>query len=246
MARVSFTSETEEILGRYAGSVFQDSYCGFQVRGLTTPRNPQTQLQQLRRGDFRYLSSAWRNLTSIQQSTWIAEAGTIPEALRLFIGSNINLNLIGQSIVYTFSAATTPGTLTLAINEVSDSTFIVQASGSPAIVPAGQTLLLYSTSDNSASALFNNPAAYQPITFYSAGSDFSSPVSIFAAWTAHYGLLRLDRHICIKTVLIDTTNGSRGGEVITCSMSAPPTTTYLINSDGTFIIDSDGTFIDAI
>lgn len=246
MARISFTSTAAEIVGRLAGSVFQDSNCGYQVRGLVTPRNPQTQLQQLRRGDFRYLSSGWRFLTSIEQGTWITEAGTIPEALRLFIGNNINLNLIGEDIVYTFVPGTTPGTFPLMITEVSDSTFFIQASTGTTIVPAGQQLLLYSTFDNSVSALFNNPAAYQPIAVFPAGIDFAGPIDVYTDWTAHYGVLRLNRHICIKTVLIDNSNGNRGGEEINCAMSAPPVTNYLINSDGTFIIDSDGTFIASI
>lgn len=243
MARIAFSSTGEEILGKLAGSIFQDSYGGYQVRGFYRPKNPQTQLQQLRRGDFRYLAAGWRNLSSPEQLTWINQAGTVPEALRLYIGSNINLNLIGLSIVSSYTAATTPATLPLVIVDCSDTVFTVQSSTLVTTVPAGQKLLLFATFDNSVSALFNNPSAYQPIIYFDEGTNFSSAVNIFSAWSAHYGLLRLNRHVCIKNVLIDKTNGSRGADVISCAISTPVVTDYLINSDGTFIIDSDGTFI---
>lgn len=246
MARISFTSETEEIVGRLAGSVFQDSYCGYQVRGISTPRNPQTQLQQLRRGDFRFLSSSWRNLTTTEQNTWIAEAGTVPEALRLFIGNNSNLLLIGQSIINSYSSSTSPGQMQTIITNVSDTVFTVAVTTGTNVVPAGTTLLLFATFDNSASALFNNPAAYQPIIYFPAGTSFAADVDIFSAWSSHYGVLRLNRNICIKSVLVNTTNGTRGAEFINCSISTPVIANDVIDSDGTFVIDSDGTFITAI
>ena len=40
MARIAFTSMVEEIIGKLAGSVFQDSYMGIQIRTRASPRNP--------------------------------------------------------------------------------------------------------------------------------------------------------------------------------------------------------------
>lgn len=246
MARIAFSSEAEEINGKLAGSIFQDSYGGYQVRGIANPRNPQTIAQQLRRGDFRYLSAGWRLLTSTEQGTWIAKAGTVPEALRLYIGCNINLTLIGLSAISSYTADTLPGTFPVEITELTDSTFLFQAAGTPTTVPADQRLLLYATTDKLSSLIFNNPSNYQPITYYEAGTDLSVPVDIFTAWQNHYGIMRNTRRICIKAVLISKLNGDRGGDEINCAVSPFISTSDLIDSDGTYIIDSDGTFITAI
>ena len=246
MARIAFAAGVEEYIGRFAGSVFQDSYCGFQVRGLVTPRNPQTQIEMLRRGNFRFLSAGWRNLTTTEQNTWIAAASTVPEALRLYIGSNINLILIGVPIISSYSASTAPVNFPISIVELTSLTFTFQAAGSPTAVPANQRLLIYATTDKQPTLEFNNPANYQPIIYYDAGTDLSSPADIFSAWTAHYGLMRDIRRICIKSVLVSKLNGDRGGEEFACATSPFISTSDLIDSDGTFIIDSDGTFITAI
>jgi hypothetical protein len=246
MARVAFSSEAEEILGKLAGSVFQDSYIGMQVRGLPRPKNPQTQLQQLRRGNFRLLSSSWRFLTTTEQNTWIFSAGTVPEALRLFIGNNINLILVGIPIINSYTAATTPVNFPVVITELTATTFLFSASGSPTAVPANTRLLIYATSDKQPTLIFDNPSQYTPITLYNAGTDLSSPTDLFTAWTAHYGLMRNIRRICIKAVLISTLNGDRSGDEIACATSPFIATSDVIDSDGTFVIDSDGTFITAI
>ena len=219
MARIAFSSEAEEILGKVSGSVFQDSYGGFQVRGIGKPRNPQTQLQQLRRGDFRYLVAGWRNLTSTEQGTWITAAGTVPEALRLYTGSNINLNLISLSIISSYTSATLPVNFPIEITELTSLTFFIQAAGSPTAVPANQRLLIYATTDKLPTLIFNNPANYQPIIYFEAGTSLSSPTDIYSAWVSHYGVMRDIRRICVKAVLISKLNGDRGGEEIFCAVS---------------------------
>lgn len=243
MARIQFYSEVEEILGRLAGSVFQDSYGGYQVRGLNTPRNPQTQLQQLRRGNFRFLAAGWRNLTTIEKQTWIDAAGTVPEALRLYIGNNINLILVGIPIISSYIPGITPGTFPLQIDSLDPTAFIIEAADEPTIVPDGQRLLLYATTDKFPTRLFNNPSEYQPIKFFLPGEDLATPTDVITAWTSKYGVLRLNRRICIKSVLIDESNGNRGEESIVCAISPYSQGCLIINSDGTFIADSDGTLV---
>lgn len=219
MARIQFTSEVDEILGRLAGSVFQDSYGGYQVRGLNTPRNPQTQLQQLRRGDFRFLAAGWRNLTSLEKQTWIDATDTVPEALRLYIGNNINLILVGIPIVSSYIPGGPPGSFPLQINSLQPTTFVIQAADEPTIVPDGQRLLLYATADKFPTRLFNNRSEYEPIEFFLPGEDLATPTDVITAWTSKYGVLRINRRICIKSVLIDESNGNRGEESIVCAIS---------------------------
>lgn len=236
----------EEIIGRYGGSVFQDSYFGVQLRGLAKPRNPQTQLQQLRRGDFGFLSASWRGLTPTEQSSWIAEAGTIPEALRLFLSANVNLIISGNPTVTTFTSAATPAAFPMQINELTPINFSVQASSALDVVPADTTLMLYTTPDDYQSKDYINPSQYQPTINFAAGSDMSIAHNIVIAWFNKYGIMHLSRRICLKSVLVSQVNGARGDESIICATSAVPASDFIIDGSGARIIQSGGGYIIAI
>lgn len=236
----------EEIIGRYGGSVFQDSYFGIQLRGLAKPRNPQTQLQQLRRGDFGFLSASWRGLTPTEQSSWITEAGTVPEALRLFLSANVNLIISGNPTVTTFTSAATPDAFPMQINELTPINFSVQASSALDVVPADTTLMLYTTPDDYQSRDYINPSQYQPTINFTAGSDMATAHNIVISWFNRYGIMRLSRRICLKSVLVSTVNGARGDESIICATSTLPAGDFIVDSDGTFVTNSGGGYIIAV
>jgi hypothetical protein len=224
MARISFAALIESITGKLAGSVFQDSYGGWQIRTRVSPRNPQTNYQQLRRGEFGFISASWRSLSLIERQTFIDAASTPPAALNLFIQANVNLTLIEEPIITTYVPSTAPILMPLQINDLTPLTFIIQASSGTVLVPAGTKLLVYATTDRLATQIFTNPSAYTPLLNFDEGSDLSVPADIISNWNAHYGQLRSNRNVCIKAVLIDKSNGSRGPESIICQISSTPIT----------------------
>lgn len=246
MARISFTSSTEEIIGKYGGNVFQDSYFGIQLRGLTKPRNPQTQLQQLRRGDFGFLSASWRNLTSTEQATWISAAGTVQSALRLFIGSNVNLTIIEIPIITSYSAQATPVTFPVQIDSLSPVQFEISAASGTTVVPADCRLLIYSTPDDRPTDNYINPSQYTPIKWFDEGTDMSTMRDIIIQWFQQYGIMHLSRRICLKSVLINKLSGQRGAESIICGTTMFPLTDFLINYNGVYIAQSGGGYIIAV
>lgn len=219
MARVSFSAMVYEIVGKLGGSVFQYSYGGYQVHVRNSPRNPQTQYQQLRRGDFGFLAASWRNLSIIQRQTFIDAAVSTSAAFNLFITTNVNLILIGMPIVDTYTPTTVPIVMPVEVVDLSPGTFQVAASSGTTVVPAGSSLLIYSTGLKSPTKIFTNPSEYSPIKVLPAGSDISAPTSILPEYISRYGQITADLRLCIKSVLIDTINGSRGAESISCTIS---------------------------
>lgn len=219
MARIFFNDVVEEFLGKYGGSIFQDSYGGMQVRGWAKPRNPQTLLSQLRRGDFKFLASSWRDLTTSEKATFISVAITTPSALRLFIGSNINLILIGENLITSYIPSVVPDAMPIDISAISPTTFQIISGSALNIVPAGHKLLLYATTDKFPTLLFTNPSEFQPILFFDEGTDFSSSHDIISDWIGKYGIMRENRIICLKSVIIDKSNGNRSAEIINCKIS---------------------------
>lgn len=243
MARIAFTSQIADIVGKLAGSVFQYSYGGFQVHSRVVPANPQTNRQQLRRGWFGWFAALWRTLTPVEQATFIAAAGTAPGAFRLFVGSNINLFLIDEPMVSSYAASAPVPDFTLDILQFDSTAFEVIASGVLTVVPAGYTLLLFATNEKPLSRIFTNPSEFSPITYFPALTDLSVATDVLADWIALYGQVVGSQRICINSVLIDTSNGARGADNITCLPPAPSTTERIMDADGTFITDYDGVYV---
>lgn len=243
MARIAFTSTAAEIVGKLAGSVFQYSYGGFQVHSKVSPSNPGTSYQQLRRGDFGFLSSSWRSLTSVQKNSFIIAAGSTPAALRLFIESNINLILINEPQIDTFLPGTVPGAMPITVTQATATNFDLQAQASPTIVPPGEKLLVQSTDTRFVTGIFTNPSMYSPISIFDEGTNMAVITNQIAAWNDRYGLLMAGLRICIKSALINKINGTRGAETINCINSLIPAEWNILDSAGNFLIDADGTFI---
>lgn len=219
MARISFTAMVAEINGKLAGSVFQYSYGGFQLHTRVSPRNLQTQYQQLRRQNFGFIAASWRSLTLLQRETWIDAAVTEPEAFNLFVKSNINLILVGESMITDYVPTSVPDEIPLIITELTPASFKVMATGAITTVPTDTALLFFSTYQKDPTKIFTNPSEYSPIQVFPAGSDLSTPASVIAAFNARYGLLIQEKRLCIKSALVDITNGNRGAEPWSCATS---------------------------
>lgn len=237
MARVSFSALVEEIVGKLAGSVFQDSYGGYQIRTRVSPKNPQSYYQQLRRGEFAYISSLWRTLTAEQRQTFYDAAASPSGGFDLFVSCNINASLIGVDLISSYTPSDPPAAFPLAIVELSPPVFTVIANSELTEVPDGFSLLLYATTEKAPTKIFTNPSQYQPIAFFSAGYHFSDPVDIAPYWIEHYGQFTQDKRICLKTVLIKNDNGLRGEENIVCATESAPETYFVIDSDENILWD---------
>lgn len=219
MARISFSPLIEEIVGKLAGSVFQDSYGGMQIRTRVSPRNPQTKYQQLRRGQFGYLSSGWRFLTAPQRQTFIDAAITPPAALNLYLQSNINLTLIEEPTITDYIPSSDPGAMPIEFTQAEPGNLFIKATTGPTTVPAGTKLLVQITYQRPPTRIFTNPSQYSPVISFDEGTDLSSPVNVITEWTARYGVFLPDKRLCLKSALIDKSNGLRGEESINCIIS---------------------------
>lgn len=243
MARIAYTPLIEEIVGKMAGSVFQDSYGGYQVRTRVSPANPQTQYQQLRRGMFAYLSAGWRNLSAPDRATWIAEAGTAPAALRLYLQANINLTLIEVPTITAWAAAAIPDSMTVSFVSATPSLMEIIATGAITVVPADTMLLVQITYQKVLNRIFTNPSQFSPVIAFDEGTDLSAATDIITEWQARYGQFVAGKRICLKANLISKINGNRGADYAECIPPAGINTFRVIDSNADPLIDSDGTFI---
>lgn len=217
MARVSFSPLVEEIIGKLAGSVFQDSYGGLQVRTRVSPRNPQSTFQQLRRGEFGFLSASWRGLSPVDRQTFIDNAASPGAALNLFLQANVNLTLVEEPTITTYVPSTDPGTMQIEFDTAETGSLTVKATGSPQVVPAGTKLLLQVTYQKAPTKIFSNPSQYSPVISFDEGTDLTLPVSILTEWQTRYGVMLPEKRFCLSSALIDKSNGHRGATLINCT-----------------------------
>lgn len=243
MARVQFSSTIEEIVGKLAGSVFQDSYGGFQLRSRVSPSNPQSYYQQLRRGMFAYLTESWRFLSEIERSSWVSLLNPGISPFNLFVQSNINLSLLNLPPISTYVEVSQPVAFPLAISELSPPSFSVLASTGLSIVPAGRQLLIFATSEKEQSQIFTNPSMYSPIVAFGPGTDMALAQSIASAWVERFGQFTSAKRICIKSVLIAQSSGQRSTDSIVCAIESTPEKFFLIDNTGTLLIDNASNFI---
>ena len=243
MARISFSSMLDELVGKLAGSVFQDSYFGNQIRTRVSPANTRTYYQQLRRGEFAYLTGSWRALTTLQVFSWTSIAGSNAAGRRLFTSCNINLSLSNIAPVATFTNSSLPPIMPISIDTFSAGLLKVIAPAALKIVPSGMHLIIYATFLKEPSKIFSNPSMYSPIASFPGGSDGTAAVDISSFWIARYGQFVNAKRLCIKSVLINDVNGLRGAEYFDCAIEPMVATNRISDAIANFLIDADGTFI---
>lgn len=219
MAKILFSGLVDEIIGKLAGSVFQYSYGGWQVHAKGKPRNPQTKYQQLRRGDFGFLSSTWRNLTTAQRNTFISNAPVGVSGLNFFITTNVNLILIGIPTISSYVPTAIPSTMDIQFISASTGEIVIQATGGVTTVPAGTKLLIQVTYLKAPTQLFTNPSQYSPIISFDEGTDLSIARDILTEWQSRYGQMKSDKRLCLKANVIDKSNGNRSAESVNCTNS---------------------------
>lgn len=218
MARVNYTAAIETIIGKLAGSVFQNSYGGFQIRTRVSPRNPQSTLQQLRRGEFGYITQLWRSLSSAERASWSPSNPPGSSPFNFFVSANVNLSLINQNIAPAYITSSAPASMPVEFVYVDPSVFLIKADPALQIVPFQHSLLIFATSGKNPSKVFTNPSEFSPITSFAAGHDLSTSQDIVTAWQSTFGQLTQGLNICIKSALVNITNGNRTNTNPVCSI----------------------------
>lgn len=112
MAKVIFTAVVASVTGKLAGSVFQRSFGGAQLRTKVSPNNRSTQLQSAIRSNMRTLTSSWGSLTAEERVSWSSGGTPAARAFSLYIERNQNLFIAGLPGITTFVPPKPPLNLT--------------------------------------------------------------------------------------------------------------------------------------
>jgi hypothetical protein len=187
--------------GSIGGTVFSRNANSAYTRIKTQPINPNTIPQQVQRANFRATTASWRQLTIVQQNSFIASTPSYPyvnkvgvtskyTGFQLFNKLNTQLRSVGQSPIalcnppdtlqgiYIRSALVTPGVsifLDIQFGDDVDPT-----------VPDGTVLVIQATS--SLSLGVNSPKAknFRTIAFAAAAVD-TTTLNVISDWEDIFG-----------------------------------------------------------
>ena len=102
MAKIIFTAVAASITGKLAGSVFQRSHGGAQLRTKVSPNNRRTSLQNPIRVSMHVVTAAWRSLSADDRATWYNGNTPASNAFQYFVKVNQQLFIAGLPMVSTF------------------------------------------------------------------------------------------------------------------------------------------------
>jgi hypothetical protein len=216
MARIDFTSLVNSIRGKVAGTTFQFSYGGFQIRSHSSPRDPKTSFQQLRRQWLAVFASSWRTLSNAERDTFIAAAPEPGGGFNLFCGCNTNLFLLGLGPISTFVSSPAPVVMPVEVTSYAVGTLEFKCTGPITTIPAGHQLLLNITFEQPESIYFFAPSSYSPISTFAAGTDLSVDTNVTADWESRFGSMQPRKRLCMYSSVINESNGLRSDSISTC------------------------------
>lgn len=239
-----FYTLCEEVVGQLCGKSWQDNWMGQSTRPIVNDSQGLPVKEALRKGRFAFIKVAWDSLSSIERNSFISAAGSLPQAMRLFLSANINLIVSLNTMVTTYTPSSPPPLFELSINTLTKTTFLVKASGVLTTVPTGYTLLILSTACGRQNQVFTDPNNYSPIAVFTAGTDLSAPVDIVSEWKNYFGEITIAKKICLKSVLIDNSNGSRSSASFKCATVLVPVIPYYqginFRATATYVTDPPG------
>lgn len=220
--------------GKLNGTVMlKGGASGPSARVIAFPRNRRTVFQQLVRGVFSGLSTAFRSLDPEDIDAWNAAANnTNPTALRINVFGDTHVvtgsqlfqkvnNILYQIGATTYDTPPVSGTTDaiLGAELTGDATgqgldLDMTTFGGATAVPANTTLVVYATAQRNPSVSSFGKSAYRIIGYYPAAEAI--PVDLSTEYIARFGALVAGKRIGVKAHFVfDDGAGtfSKGGDV---------------------------------
>lgn len=210
--------------GKIGGHVAARNRSGAYMRTKVTPNNPQTEFQTEARGRLATLSSGWRELSQAQRDAWNAAVvdfektnvfGDLvkPTGKNLFTGLNINMLLIGESMMINPPLPAD----TISFNNPVLSASVATGPELNGTAASGMTYKIEATPSLSAGIGFFKNKFKMIATI-----DNSSPTpwNLKAEYEQRFGALVLGQKVAVRVTAVNATTGQAGTPVVASAIIA--------------------------
>lgn len=210
MAKIFYTGIVDHIAGKIAGTVFQKSNGGYQIRskGSYSQRDSVTQMRT--RGIYSYLTFFWSTLLQSERDTWIAADVDGISGKALFMRNNIALLYYGSPVARTFTIQPEFNEPTVLLNTLSSSTFTITFNGLLNPIGANKVVSVYGVPMRSPGTQFTNRLYSRLIAYTPPNTNPNTSFSIFTPYTAKYGALIPGQQVMLYIHLLDVVTGNTG------------------------------------
>lgn len=212
MAIVQLSSLLTNITGSLAGSVFQNTWYGLQLRTRVRGRNEPSLRKQRTRQQLSYLSRNWRNLTFLQQRSWMRETDNARIGKMHYIGANQLIQYAGQPILNLNDSGGEFDAAIPAINSLTSAEFLITIGNTYAILPADNYMNIYVTKQLPSQSTFIGKYQYLYLLSLPPATDLTATIDIFAQYSAEFNAPAVGKLIGLAATLIDVANGQASHE----------------------------------
>jgi hypothetical protein len=217
MAKVILSSLLTDLSGKLAGSVFQNTVGGLQLRTKVSPRNGRTNRQQFTRSKWSFASLSWLILTPTQIASWNDNAPATTTGVSFFLSVNSMIALTGNPLLKLYSPATDVPILTPTFDNLSTSKIIIGPSTTAAVLPANTYLNVFITKPLSSGTTFISPSEYVYLLSLPPGTATDSPVDITAEYLAKYPDIQTGQVVGLGFYTVNASNGVNSGRLVSQS-----------------------------
>jgi hypothetical protein len=209
MAKVILSALLTSLTGKLAGSVFQQSLGGLQIRSRVSPRNPYTGNQSFNRAAFAFNASTWPSLTDVQRQSWIDNAPAAVNGMAFYVDVNQKIANTGEPLLDTYSPAPEVEGAVPAINALDATHFTVECDFADVSLQTNQWLNIFATRKLPASQTFINQSDYVYLKSYGPGNNIANPFSILPEYEALHGSIATGNQIGLYVYVINVASGTQ-------------------------------------
>jgi hypothetical protein len=207
MAKIILSALLDDIRGKIAGSVFQMTVGGLQMRTRVSPRNPRTGNQQQIRSNYSRIVLTWPYLDTADQATWLAASIGDDTGFNLYFTSNMKIKqATGQDLnVYSGTGALPINAVTF--DTLTDVIFAMNPATAAAVLPADTYLVVSATKQLKSGTSFISPSSYTLLNVFTPGFASGSDIDLFTIYTTIYGSLIEGSTIGVQWYTINEVTG---------------------------------------
>lgn len=207
MAKIILSAIVTGIKGKMGGTIFQNSYTGYQAKNLARVRDPKRAVQALRRTSLSEMATAWGALSDIDRAAWNEFPFPGMSGYNSFVRANTVMASIGEPMIPAGGNQVALTQMPMLITAATVSTLTIHAGSTLDVVPADQSLSVRCTRPQSPGRTFIPQGEFVQVAVFPAATDFSGNVSIFTDYVSVLGTPLVGKKIWVQTRICDIVFG---------------------------------------
>jgi hypothetical protein len=220
MAKVVLSGLITSLSGKLAGSVFQKTVGGLQVRTKVSPRNPRTARQQMRRSEWSFAALSWLTFNAAEIASWNDNAPPLSSGVAFFLETNAKIQTAGQPLLRTYTPGTVTATAAANFNTLTAGSIILNDLSLLQKIQDNEFLNIFMTRNLPGSTTFLSPSDYVLIETLPPFTSTDAPVDVTVAYSLRFPSLGSGERVGLRFYIVNVATGVSSLTQITSDISS--------------------------